>query len=108
MTFQTLAAAFEQSGAGTDDFKRLYKGACELMKSDSANAALYFVIGVAAHAYVVQYEDQGVAPDISEAAKKALVSYCTKIGQALAADPATRLALLGEVASAYQFEIHNF
>ena len=78
------------------------------MKSDSANAALYFVIGVAAHAYVVQYEDQGVAPDISEAAKKALVSYCTKIGQALAADPATRLALLGEVASAYQFEIHNF
>ncbi|MEZ7912980.1 MAG: hypothetical protein QMB55_14245 [Propionivibrio sp.] len=108
MTFQTLAAAFEQSGAGTDDFKRLYKGAFELMKSDSANAALYFVIGVAAHAYVVQYEDQGVAPDISEAAKKALVSYCTKIGQALAADPATRLALLGEVASAYQFEIHNF
>ena len=108
MTFQTLAAAFEQSGAGTDDFKRLYKGAFELMKSDSANAALYFVIGVAAHAYVVQYEDQGVAPEISEAAKKALVSYCTKIGQALAADPATRLAQLGEDASANQFEIHNF
>ena len=52
MTFQTLAAAFEQSGAGTDDFKRLYKDAFDLMKSDRANAALYFVIGVAAHVIV--------------------------------------------------------
>ena len=108
MTFKTLADAFAQSGAGTDDFKRLYKGAFELMKNDPANAALYFVIGVAAHAYVVQYDDQGVAPEISEAAKSALVAYNSKIGSALSADPATRLVILGEVASAYQFDIPNF
>ena len=108
MSFQHLAETFAQSGAGTDDFKRLYKGAFELMKNDAANAALYFVIGVAAHAYVTQYEDQGVAPQISEAAKNAFVAWNAKVVQALAADPAARLALLGEVASAYQFEIHNF
>ena len=48
MTFQDTATQFEKSDGGTDDFKRLYKEAFELMKSDSANAALYFVIGVAA------------------------------------------------------------
>ncbi len=108
MSFPTLAEAFARSGAGTDDFKRLYKGAFDLMKSDSANAALYFVIGVTAHAYVTQYEDQGVAPEISEAAKNALVAWNAKVTEALAAAPAERLALLGDVATAYQFDVHNF
>ena len=108
MAFQHLADSFEKSGAGTDDFKRLYKGAFELMKTDSANAALYFVIGVAAHAYVLKYEDQGVSIEISEAAKTALVAYNAKISQALSADASTRLAVLGEVASDYQFQIPNF
>lgn len=108
MTFQTTAAQFERSGGGTDDFKRLYKEAFDLMKTDSANAALYFVIGVAAHAYVIRYEDQAVTTELAESAKTTLVGFCRKLEQALAGDPASRLALLGEVASDYQFRVSSF
>ena len=108
MTFQATAAQFEKSDGGTDDFKRLYKEAFDLMKTDSANAGLYFVIGVAAHAYVIRYEDQAVTTELAESAKAALVGFNTKISQALTADAATRLALLGEVASDYQFRVTSF
>ena len=108
MTFQETAAQFAQSGGGTNGFKRLYKEAFSLMKSDSANAALYFVIGVAAHAYVLTYEDQAVTTELAESAKAALVGFNEKICRALSADAATRLALLGEVATDYQFEVHSF
>ena len=108
MTFQDTATRFEQSDAGTDDFKRLYKEAFEQMKSDPSNAALYFVVGVAAHAYVIQYEDQAVTAELAEGAKNTLVGFCRKIRQALASDPAARLALAGEIASEYQFDVHSF
>ena len=106
--FSDTAAQFEKSPGGTDDFKRLYKKAFELMKRDAENAAVYFVIGVAAHAYVIQYEDQAVTAECAEAAKSALVRFCRKAVQALTAEPATRLALLGEIASEYQFDITGF
>lgn len=108
MTFSATAAQFEHSAGGTDDFKRLYKDAFDLMKSDAENAAIYFVIGVAAHAYVIQYEDQAVTAERAEAAKAALVCFCRKAAQALAAPPADRLALLGEIAGEYQFDITDF
>jgi hypothetical protein len=108
MTFHEIAVQFEKSGGGTDDFKRLSREALDLMKSDSANAALYFVIGVAAHAYVLKYEDQAVTAELAEKAKAALVGFNEKISRALSADAATRLALLGEVASEYQFQVSNF
>ena len=108
MTFQETAATFEQSGGGTDDFKRLYKEAFHLMKTDTENAGLYFVIGVAAHAYVIQYEDQGVSTEFADKAKGFLVDFNQKICQALTADTATKLALLGEIATQYQFDIPEF
>jgi hypothetical protein len=108
MTFQEIAAEFERSYGGTDDFKRLYKGAHELMRSDDANAALYFVIGVAAHAYVLKYEDQAVTTELAESAKATLVGFNGKICRALASDAATRLALLGEVVCDYQFRVSCF
>ena len=108
MTFQEAAARFEDSGAGTDNFKRLYKDAFELMNDDAENAALYFVIGVTAHAYVTQYEDQAVSGEFSDRAKSILVGFNRKIIQALAADAATRLTLLSEVASEYQLQVHEF
>ena len=108
MNFQDAAVRFEHSGAGTDDFKRLYKDAFELMSSDAENAGLYFVIGVAAHSYVTLYEDQGVSGDFSDQAKAILVGFNATILRALAADPATRLRLLGEVATDYQLRVHEF
>lgn len=108
MTFQETAAQFEKSDGGTDDFKRLYKEAFELMKTDSTNAALYFVIGVAAHAYVMRYEDQAVTTELAESAKAALVGFNAKINKALASDAQTRLVLLGEVANEYQFIVTSF
>ena len=38
MNFQDAADRFGNSGAGTDDFKRLYKDMFELMGRDTANA----------------------------------------------------------------------
>ncbi len=108
MTFQDTTAQFEKSAGGTDDFKRLYKESFQLMKNDVDNAALYFVVGVAAHAYVIQYEDQAVTQEFAENAKATLAGFCQKICRALAADPATRLRLLGEVASDYQFRVTGF
>jgi hypothetical protein len=108
MNFQETAARFEHSGAGTDDFKHLSKDAFELMSSDTGNAGLYFVIGVAAHAYVTQYADQGVTKEFAEHAKAILVGFNKKISQALTSDANTRLLLLGEVATEYQLRVTEF
>ncbi len=108
MNFQETAARFENSAGGSDDFKLLYKDVFQLMGSDSENAALYFVVGIAAQSYVTRYEDQGVTSEFADSAKAILVGFNRKIGEALSADAKTRLRLLGEVASEYQFEVHAF
>jgi len=108
MNFQETAARFETSGAGTDDFKRLSKEAFELMSSDIENAGLYFVIGVAAHSYVTQYEDQAVSGEFADHAKAILVGFNRKISRALASDAQTRLSVLGEVAAEYQLRVTEF
>jgi hypothetical protein len=108
MNFQEAADRFGNSGAGTDDFKRLYKDAFELMSNDSENAALYFVIGVAAHSYVTLYADQGVSGEFSDNAKSILVGFNKKIGQALASEAKIRLAILSEVTSEYQLKVTEF
>ena len=108
MNFQETAARFESSGAGSDDFKQLSKDVFQLMSSDSENAALYFVIGVAAHSYVTRYEDQAVTGEFADRAKSILVGFNRKISAALAAEPGKRLALLGEVAAEYQLQVHEF
>lgn len=108
MNFQDTAVRFERSESGTDAFKLLYKDAFELMREDAANAGLYFVIGVAAQSYVRQYEDQGVSNEFANHAKAILQDFNSRIVQALAADPARRLQLLGEVAAEYQLQVHEF
>jgi len=108
MNFQDAADRFRNSGAGTDDFKRLYKDMFDLMSRDTTNAGLYFVIGTAAHSYVAQYEDQGVSGEFSDRAKEILVGFNRKISLALDSDAATRLAILGEVAAEYQLRVPEF
>jgi hypothetical protein len=108
MNFQDAAARFERAESGTDSFKMLFKDAFQAMKDDAPNAGLYFVIGVAAQAYVLKYEDQGVTPEFADRAKALLVGFNAKIVQALASDPATRLRLLGEVAADYEWQVHDF
>lgn len=108
MSFQDAAARFERAESGTDSFKILSRDAFQAMKDDAPNAGLYFVIGIAAQSYVRQYEDQGVTPEFADRAKAILVGYDAKIVQALAADPATRLRLLGEVAVDYEWQVHDF
>ena len=108
MNFKELAHNFDSGPSGTDQFKILYRGAQQLMKLEPENAALYFVISVAAQAYVMRYEDQAVTTELAESAKATLVGFNAKIRQALAADAATRLTLLGEIASEYQFRVTSF
>lgn len=108
MTFTDIAARFEQSGSGSDSFKALFKSAFDLMKEDTANAALYFLIGVAAKSYVRVYEDQAVTEEVSERAKAILVGYNRKVVEALAAEPAKRFELLSAISYDYEWQVADF
>ena len=108
MSFQEISMRFARAESGTDSFKLLYKDCYQLMKSDPDNAGLYFVVGVAAQAYVRGYEDQGVSSEFADHAKAILVGYNNRLVQALGADPATRLRVLGEVAIDYEWDVHDF
>jgi hypothetical protein len=108
MTFQQLAQTFEQGPSGTDQFKVLYKGAFELMRTDPPNAALYFAIGVAAHSYVTKYEDQGVDPAVADAAKARLERYNRVLVAALSGDAAERLQAASVIATDYQWDVADF
>lgn len=108
MTFDEEASRFAAAESGTDSFKLLYKAAFALMTQEPAHAAFYFVIGVAAHNYVLQYEDQGVTPEFADKSKAVVVGFNQRIAQALASPPLEGLRLLGEVSSDYQFKVHEF
>ena len=108
MNFQDIEERFERAQSGTGSFKILFKEAFQLMTSDPDNAGLYFVIGIAAQAYVRRYEDQSVMPEFADHATTILAGYNTKIVQALASDAVTRLRLLGEVAVDYEWNMPDF
>ena len=108
MRFEEVAARFERTGSGTDDFKSLSKDTFELMKSDQANAGMYFVIGTAARSYVRRYEDQAISPEFANRAKAVLMELNKKIVEGLSADAATRLRLLGEIAIEYEWNVSDF
>jgi hypothetical protein len=78
------------------------------MKNDPDNASLYFVVAVAAQAYVRGYEDQGVSSEFADHAKAILVGYNARLVNVLDADPATRLRVLGQIAIDYEWEVHDF
>jgi hypothetical protein len=108
MSFEEVSRQFAQSESGTDSFKILFRRAFELMQEDAPNAALYFVIGIAAQAYVRRYEDEGVTSDFANETKKTLEAFNAKILRGLQSDPATRLVLAGEVANEYEHRITTF
>ena len=108
MTFQDIADRFERSGSGSDAFKALSKSAFDLMKEDSENAALFFVIGVAAKSYVRVYEDQAVTEAVAERAKTILCGYTAQVQQALAAQPAERFRVASRIAADYEWNVADF
>ena len=108
MNFHEIAQNFADTSSGTDAFKVFYKAVFPLMKSDPENAALYFVTGVAARAFVRSYEDQGITMQFADSAKATLMGYNTKISTALNSDPAKRLQLLGEIATDYEWNVRDF
>ena len=108
MNFQEISTRFENDLSGSDAFKLLYRGAFDLMKSDLDNAGLYFVIGVAAQAFVQKYEDQGITVEFADNAKATMVALNTRILAVLAAEPAQRLRILGEVATEYEWNVTAF
>ncbi len=108
LDFETVAQRFAQAEPGTDAFKEFFRNAYHLMKLDPENAALYFIVGVAAHAYSTTYEDQGVSPETAENAKSILQGYNAKIVQGLQADAQSKMRLLNEVALHYEWQVTNF
>ena len=108
MNFTEISTRFVDSSSGTDAFKAFFRDAFQLMKNDPENAGLYFVVGVAAQSYVRMYEDQGITAEFADAAKATLAGFNAKLIEALAADPAKRLKLLGQVATDYEWNVRDF
>ena len=108
MNFQQITDQFKDSTLGTDAFKALYKSAFDLMKADPPNASLYFVIGTAARAFVMRYEDQGLSSEFVDEAKATMHRMNEKILTALASEPAERLRLASEVAMDYEWNVTAF
>ena len=108
MDLHDLTQRFNNSLSGTDAFKDLYKGAFGLMKSDTPNAALYFVLAIAAQAFVRKYEDQGITGEFVDSAKATMAAFSAKALDALASDPEERLRLLSEIAYDYEWNTHDF
>ena len=108
MNYQDIAKRFEEANSGSESFKKLFKDAFLTMKSDPENACLYFVVGVAARAYVRKYEDQAISAEFADHTHSIFVGYNAKICEALASDPATRLRLLSEVAIDYEWNVISF
>lgn len=108
MTFQEITQRFAQSESGSDSFKKFSRDAFELMKQDTVNAGLYFVVGIAAQTYVIKYEDQAVAPEFADRIKATLEGFNRRLLAALALAPAERLRVLGEVAVDYEWNESAF
>lgn len=108
MKFPEIAQEFEDGFTGTDQFKELSRKAFQLMKSDPENAALYYVLGVAAHSYVMRYEDQGVEPERADRAKEVLVGFSKRIVAALPQDAAQRLQTASSIAIDYEWNVREF
>ena len=108
MNFKQISDQFNESSLGTDAFKMLYKSAFELMKADADNASLYFVIGTAARAFVMRYEDQGLSSEFVDEAKATMRRMNEKTLSALACEPTERLRLLSEVAMDYEWKVKAF
>ena len=108
MNFTDLATQFERAESGSDSFKSLYQSSFDLMKVDPANAAGYFVVGIAAQAYVRKYEDQGVEPETADRAKALMEGLNALVTEALSRPEAERLGLFSEAAMTYEHEIHLF
>ena len=85
MNFKEITDQFDGSGYGTDAFKALSKSAFELMKTGRENAGLYFVIGTAARAFVLRYEDQGLSAEFIDEAKATMHGMNVKVLAALGA-----------------------
>ncbi|MCB7495327.1 hypothetical protein [Klebsiella pneumoniae] len=79
MTFEEIKERFAGAGTGTDAFRGLYNETFELMNADKENAAVYFLIGVAARSYVLRYDDQAVDPDFAEQSKQTMSALVDKI-----------------------------
>ncbi|HYP85201.1 hypothetical protein [Variovorax sp.] len=108
MTFTEIAETFAQAPSGTDGFKAFGRSALQLMKTDPENAALYFVVGIAAQAYVFKYEDQGVDPELADKAKDTLVEFNQRLLSALSKGPAERLSAANSVAIDYEWNVREF
>lgn len=108
MNFSDTVERFKESLAGTDAFKALAKNCFELVKTDRENAGLYFVAGVAARAFVMRYEDQGLSSEFVESSKATMLGMCEKLVSALQSERGDRLLVLGEVAHEYEWVVTAF
>ncbi|MBB1632560.1 MULTISPECIES: hypothetical protein [Cupriavidus] len=102
MTLETTLQQFQDSLPGTDAFVTVKKATRELIDTDPAHAAAYFLLYGFARSYVLLYEDQAVTMDFAEAAKQELLGYMQGIARTLHGESAALLAEMNRIVSAYQ------
>ncbi|QIQ20847.1 hypothetical protein [Zophobihabitans entericus] len=91
MTFTQAVTNFAKSLPGTDSYVNLRNAMQTLIKDDSANAAVYFLIFGFARTYVMLYEDQEVSPQFAEDNQKLMLSYLNTLNAALQKSNAAEL-----------------
>ncbi|MGO4332055.1 hypothetical protein AB4Z48_33130 [Cupriavidus sp. 2TAF22] len=102
MTLETTLQQFQDSLPGTDAFVAVKNATRDLIDTDPAHAAAYFLLYGFARSYVLLYEDQAVTMEFAEAAKQELLGYMQGIARALHGDVAAQVAELNRVVSTYQ------
>ncbi len=88
MNFSESIARFAGQAPGTDSFLDIKNAMQLLIQQDPAHASGYFLIYGFARAYVLLYEDQGIAPEFAQAAKQQLLSYMQRLEQAFSTNDA--------------------
>lgn len=102
MSFNHAVRSFSEWPACTDAYEELKSSCLQLSKTDPDNAAAYFLVFGFARSYVLLYDEEAVAADLAQRAKRQLVRYLEILASAIADGSASaRLSALNAVAFDY-------
>jgi len=82
MKFKNVVKRFNELPACTDSFVFIEESMEFLMKENSKNASVYFLLYTISRSHYVYYQDQEMHEDFSNAAKSQMAKYLSQIQNA--------------------------
>lgn len=93
-----ITSAFEARNPGVASFETLAADCMAAMKKDSANAATYLLLGLAARQIYDQFADQPLTVDHANNSKTRMLNLARKAQAAISQDAASQIAALNDMA----------